>query len=169
MNWQHSDHEGNLPRIKRATCRASPDRQWVKSAQRTMNRTQPALNTPPPLAARRQGLAKNGLRVVPSQYVTNGLTVSLGLVLIMLAIFEAAGLGEPRQVSPPARAAGGPAGTQLPVAGPTHGRQVTAPAAPAGAGLRHGPGAAAGGDPCAGLKQAASIMLLSAVFGTIQY
>jgi uncharacterized membrane protein YccC len=57
-----------------------------------MNRTQPALNTPLPLAARLQGQAKSWLRVVLSQYVTNGLTVSLGLVLIMLAIFEAAGL-----------------------------------------------------------------------------
>ena len=32
------------------------------------------------------------LRVALSQYVTNGLTVTLGLVLIMLAIFESAGL-----------------------------------------------------------------------------
>ncbi|MDP3795951.1 MAG: hypothetical protein Q8R06_02215 [Polaromonas sp.] len=57
-----------------------------------MSRTQPALNTPLPPAARLQGRVKSGLRVVLSQYVTNGLTVSLGLVLIMLAIFEAAGL-----------------------------------------------------------------------------
>lgn len=57
-----------------------------------MNRTQSALNTPPPLAARLQGQAQNGLRGVPSQYVTNGLTVSLDLVLIMRAVFEAAGL-----------------------------------------------------------------------------
>ena len=57
-----------------------------------MSRTQPALNTPLPLAARLQGQVTNWLRVVLSQYVTNGLTVSLGLVLIMLAIFEAAGL-----------------------------------------------------------------------------
>ena len=35
-----------------------------------------------------QGQAKNGSRVVPSQYVTNGFTISRGLVLIMLAIFE---------------------------------------------------------------------------------
>ncbi|UUZ71365.1 hypothetical protein LP415_20265 [Polaromonas sp. P1(28)-8] len=69
-----------------------------------MNRTQPALNTPLPLTARLQGQAKSWLRVVLSQYVTNGLTVSLGLALIMMAIFEAAGLAtqsslaEPRQV-----------------------------------------------------------------------
>ena len=42
-----------------------------------MNRTQPAPDTPLPLAARLQGQAKSGLRVVLSQYVTNGLTVSL--------------------------------------------------------------------------------------------
>ena len=35
---------------------------------------------------------QNLLRIALSQYVTNGLTVSLGLVLIMLAIFESAGL-----------------------------------------------------------------------------
>lgn len=57
-----------------------------------MSRIQPALNTPLPPAARLQGRVKSWLRVVLSQYVTNGLTVSLGLVLIMLAIFEAAGL-----------------------------------------------------------------------------
>lgn len=85
MNWQHSDHEGNLPRIKRATCRASPGRPWVKCAQRTVTRTQSALNPPPPLAARRQDLAKNGLRVVSSQDVTNGLAFSPDLVLIMPA------------------------------------------------------------------------------------
>ena len=36
--------------------------------------------------------ANDMLRVALSQYVVNGLTVSLGLVLIMLALFEAAGL-----------------------------------------------------------------------------
>ncbi|MDB5965751.1 MAG: protein of unknown function YccS/YhfK, partial [Polaromonas sp.] len=43
-------------------------------------------------AGRLQGKARAVLRVALSQYVTNGLTVSLGLVLIMLAIFEIAGL-----------------------------------------------------------------------------
>ncbi len=38
------------------------------------------------------GKLQNFLRVALSPYVTNGLTVSLGLVLIMLAIFETAGL-----------------------------------------------------------------------------
>lgn len=44
------------------------------------------------LAARLHGKAQGWLRVVLSQYVTNGLSVSLGLVLIMLALFESAGL-----------------------------------------------------------------------------
>ena len=35
---------------------------------------------------------QNALRIGLSQYVTNGLTVALGLVLIMLALFESAGL-----------------------------------------------------------------------------
>ncbi|MFC6284132.1 MULTISPECIES: FUSC family protein [Polaromonas] len=39
-----------------------------------------------------QGWLQQGLRVVLSQYVANGLTVALGLVLVMLAIFEASGL-----------------------------------------------------------------------------
>jgi uncharacterized membrane protein YccC len=38
------------------------------------------------------GRLRTALRVALSQYVLNGLTVSLGLVLIMLAIFEVAGL-----------------------------------------------------------------------------
>ncbi len=44
------------------------------------------------LAVRLQGTAQNALRVALSQYVANGLSVSLGLVLIMLALFESAGL-----------------------------------------------------------------------------
>ncbi|MDB5932345.1 MAG: protein of unknown function YccS/YhfK [Polaromonas sp.] len=43
-------------------------------------------------ALRLHGRLLNLLRVLLSQYVTNGLTVSLGLVLIMLALFETAGL-----------------------------------------------------------------------------
>ena len=43
-------------------------------------------------AQRARGKMRSFLRVALSQYVTNGLTVSLGLVLIMLTIFEAAGL-----------------------------------------------------------------------------
>ena len=43
---------------------------------------------PSGLRARAQGL----LRVLLSQYIANGLAVSLGLVLIMLALFESAGL-----------------------------------------------------------------------------
>ncbi len=39
-----------------------------------------------------QGKLYNFLRIALSPHVTNGLTVSLGLVLIMLAIFESAGL-----------------------------------------------------------------------------
>lgn len=39
-----------------------------------------------------QGWLQRALRVALSQYVANGLSVSLGLVLIMLAIFEASGL-----------------------------------------------------------------------------
>ncbi|ABE45223.1 hypothetical protein [Polaromonas sp. JS666] len=56
-----------------------------------MTRPSPALDTPPPLALCLQGQARDWLRVALSQYVTNGLTVSLGLVLFMPAIFEAAG------------------------------------------------------------------------------
>ncbi len=41
---------------------------------------------------RAQGWLQQLLRVSLSQYVTNGLSVALGLVLIMLAIFEASGL-----------------------------------------------------------------------------
>ena len=41
---------------------------------------------------RLHGRTQNALRVGLSQYVTNGLTVALGLVLIMLALFESAGL-----------------------------------------------------------------------------
>jgi len=44
------------------------------------------------LAGRLRRKAHNLLRVVLSHYVTNGLSVSLGLVLIMLALFESAGL-----------------------------------------------------------------------------
>ena len=44
------------------------------------------------LAAQIQRKAQGALRVVLSQYVINGLSVSLGLVLIMLALFETAGL-----------------------------------------------------------------------------
>lgn len=59
-----------------------------------MNRPDPALF--PALATRlqrrAQGWLQKSLHVLLSQYVANGLTVSLGLVLIMLAIFEAAGL-----------------------------------------------------------------------------
>jgi len=44
------------------------------------------------LRRRAQGWLQKSLHVLLSQYVANGLTVSLGLVLIMLAIFEAAGL-----------------------------------------------------------------------------
>ncbi|ABM36680.1 FUSC family protein [Polaromonas naphthalenivorans] len=44
------------------------------------------------LSTRLQGKAHNALRVALSQYVTNGLSVALGLVLIMLALFESAGL-----------------------------------------------------------------------------
>jgi hypothetical protein len=59
-----------------------------------MNRPDPA---PSPALATRlqrraQGWLQKSLHVLLSQYVANGLTVSLGLVLIMLAIFEAAGL-----------------------------------------------------------------------------
>ncbi|MDB5870311.1 MAG: protein of unknown function YccS/YhfK, partial [Polaromonas sp.] len=43
-------------------------------------------------AARLQAKAQNALRVALSHYVANGLSVSLGLVLIMLALFESAGL-----------------------------------------------------------------------------
>lgn len=57
-----------------------------------MNQKPPAPNNLPALAARLQGAAQNALRVALSQYVVNGLSVSLGLVLIMLALFEAAGL-----------------------------------------------------------------------------
>ena len=39
-----------------------------------------------------QGRLQTFLRAALSPHVTNGLTVSLGLILIMLAIFEAAGL-----------------------------------------------------------------------------
>ena len=59
-----------------------------------MNR--PDLTSPAALATRLQrrvrGWLHKSLHVLLSQYVINGLTVSLGLVLIMLAIFEAAGL-----------------------------------------------------------------------------
>ena len=41
---------------------------------------------------RAHGKLQAFLRVVLSQYVTNGLTVSLGLVLIMLVMFQIAGL-----------------------------------------------------------------------------
>ena len=54
------------------------------------NPTEPAILAT--LAARLHGKAQNALRVALSQYVTNGLSVSLGLVLIMLALFEFAGL-----------------------------------------------------------------------------
>lgn len=43
-------------------------------------------------ATRLHGKTQNALRIGLSQYVTNGLTVALGLVLIMLALFESAGL-----------------------------------------------------------------------------
>ena len=65
-----------------------------------MRRTPPDTHTTPTMLqvwlADRAGRAnlrlQNFLRIALSQYVTNGLTVSLGLVLIMLAIFESAGL-----------------------------------------------------------------------------
>ena len=44
------------------------------------------------LASRLRGKAQDVLRVALSQYVANGLSVSLGLVLIMLVLFESAGL-----------------------------------------------------------------------------
>ena len=44
------------------------------------------------LVTRLHGKTQNALRVGLSPYVTNGLTVSLGLVLIMLTLFESAGL-----------------------------------------------------------------------------
>ena len=44
------------------------------------------------LSVRLRSKTYNVLRVVLSQYVVNGLSVSLGLVLIMLALFESAGL-----------------------------------------------------------------------------
>ncbi len=44
------------------------------------------------LTARLHGKTQDWLRVTLSQYVTNGLSVSLGLVLIMLALFEFSGL-----------------------------------------------------------------------------
>jgi uncharacterized membrane protein YccC len=59
-----------------------------------MNR--PDTSSPSPLATRlqrrAQGWLQKSLHVALSQYVANGLSVSLGLVLVMLAIFEAAGL-----------------------------------------------------------------------------
>ncbi|MDB5885559.1 MAG: protein of unknown function YccS/YhfK [Polaromonas sp.] len=45
-----------------------------------------------PLATRLRGKARDALRVALSHYVANGLSVSLGLVLIMLVLFETAGL-----------------------------------------------------------------------------
>ena len=65
-----------------------------------MERQRPEAQTPPMMmehwlmqrASRMHGSLQSFLRVALSQYVTNGLTVSLGLVLIMLAIFELAGL-----------------------------------------------------------------------------
>ncbi len=59
-----------------------------------MNRPDPAPSSRAgnPPAAPGARLAAKSLHVLLSQYVANGLTVSLGLVLIMLAIFEAAGL-----------------------------------------------------------------------------
>ena len=57
-----------------------------------MNPTPPELTILPKLAARLRRNAQNVLRVALSQYVTNGLSVSLGLVLIMLSLFEFAGL-----------------------------------------------------------------------------
>jgi len=45
-----------------------------------------------PLAGRLRSRLQNALRAALSHYVTNGLSVSLGLVLIMLALFESAGL-----------------------------------------------------------------------------
>ncbi len=57
-----------------------------------MRAKRPDLNTFLTLASRAQGKAQDWLRVALSQYVANGLTVALGLVLIMLAIFESAGL-----------------------------------------------------------------------------
>ncbi len=50
------------------------------------------MTIPTRLADRLRGKAQGWLRVALSQYVTNGLSVSLGLVLIMLALFETAGL-----------------------------------------------------------------------------
>ncbi|MDB5743825.1 MAG: protein of unknown function YccS/YhfK [Polaromonas sp.] len=52
--------------------------------------TKPAF--PARLAAGLRGKAHHAVRVALSQYVANGLSVSLGLVLIMLALFELAGL-----------------------------------------------------------------------------
>ena len=57
-----------------------------------MNSQHPKATFLPALAGRLQHKWDKLLRVVLSQYVTNGLTVALGLVLIMLALFESAGL-----------------------------------------------------------------------------
>ena len=57
-----------------------------------MNRNPPNPTTTPTLATRLRGTAHTLLRVALSQYVTNGLTVAAGLILIMLAVFELAGL-----------------------------------------------------------------------------
>lgn len=57
-----------------------------------MNSQPPKATLLPALAGQLQHKWDKLLRVVLSQYVTNGLTVALGLVLIMLALFESAGL-----------------------------------------------------------------------------
>nr|WP_315207813.1 FUSC family membrane protein [uncultured Albidiferax sp.] len=52
----------------------------------------PAQSTHPTLSDRLLAHTDRFLRVALSQYVTNGLTVTLGLVVIMLLVFESAGL-----------------------------------------------------------------------------
>ncbi|BDT70273.1 hypothetical protein os1_44660 [Comamonadaceae bacterium OS-1] len=52
----------------------------------------PAQSTHPTLADRLLAHTDRFLRVALSQYVTNGLSVTLGLVVIMLLVFESAGL-----------------------------------------------------------------------------
>nr|WP_315188083.1 FUSC family membrane protein [uncultured Albidiferax sp.] len=52
----------------------------------------PSAHTRPTLADRLLAHTDRFLRVALSQYVTNGLTVTLGLVVIMLLVFESAGL-----------------------------------------------------------------------------
>ncbi|WP_353647345.1 FUSC family protein [Polaromonas sp. C04] len=57
-----------------------------------MNRNPPDLTLPFSLAARLRAATHRVLRVVLSQYVTNGLAVSVGLLVILLAVFALAGV-----------------------------------------------------------------------------